>query len=169
MQRLVNWDLRFDWGAYCQSRSQGQRILAPPSLACLMSPKGKEKKVWVDSDRLTPRNGIRSLATNFLLLELICISNRQVFLDWSLRLNTVRYSVFPNPTSCIAAEPWGSFVWRNRANLKEQCVPRESNGQGRWQSYPPKESERKTWLKSEGRENMIKKNRTQYISFLGLL
>lgn len=59
----------------------GQRILAPPSLACLISPKGKEKKVWVDSDRLTPRNGIRSLATNFLLLELICISNRQVFLD----------------------------------------------------------------------------------------
>ena len=110
VQRLVNWDLRFDWGAYCQSRSQGQRILAPPSLACLISPKGKEKKVWVDSDRLTPRNGIRSLATNFLLLELICVSNRQVFLDWSLRLNTVRHSVFPNPASCITAEPWGSFV-----------------------------------------------------------
>lgn len=30
-------------------------------------------------NRLTPRNGIRSLATNFLLLELICIPNRQVF------------------------------------------------------------------------------------------
>ena len=57
---------------------EGYWPLHPLGVQSLLQVQGEEC-MGRPRNRLTPRNGIRSLATTFLLLELICISNKQVF------------------------------------------------------------------------------------------